>query len=259
MKIAIVTGASSGMGKEFVRQLSEDYRCLDEIWVISRSRRKLEELRKLSEKRLVILPLDLRKRADQKRLRDKLCQERPAIKILVNGAGVGKIGEFTELSLGSQRSAVRLNCEGLTVVMYLCLPFMHQGSRILMMASASAFLPQPGFAVYSASKAYVLSFARALRAEIRERGITVTAICPGPVDTPFFEKAEQIHRMASYKKSSMAVPKEVVAKAIRDGARGRECSVYGIRMKALMVGAKLIPHRLLVDLTQNLNRMEERD
>lgn len=256
MKIAIVTGASSGMGKEFVRQLSEDYRCLDEIWVTSRNRRRLEALRAQSRKRLVVLPLDLRKRADLEKLAQRLLQERPSIKILVNAAGVGKIGDFEELSSGSARSMVRLNCEGLTQVTYLCLPFMRKGSRILMMASAAAFLPQPGFAVYAASKAYVLSFARALRAELKKRGITVTAVCPGPVDTPFFEKAEKLHKMASFKKSSMAEPEEVVKKAIQDGAAGREMSVYGGRIKALRAAAKLLPHSMLTDLTEYLNRLD---
>lgn len=244
------------MGKEFVRQLSEDYRCLDEIWVISRGRRRLEALREISRKPLVALPLDLRKRADQERLREKLQREGPSIKILVNGAGVGRIGNVAELSEGEQRSMVRLNCEGLTEVTCLCLPYMKRNSRILMMASAAAFLPQPGFAVYAASKAYVLSFSRALRAEQKSRGVTVTAVCPGPVDTPFFEKAERLHKMASFKKASMAEPEKVVARAIRDGAAGRELSVYGGSIKALRAGAKLLPHRLLTEATQYFNRLD---
>lgn len=242
------------MGKEFVRQLSENYRCLDEIWVISRGRRRLEALRKSSRKPLAVLPLDLRRRADQERLKEKLQREKPSIKILVNGAGVGSIGNVQELSEGEQRSMVRLNCEGLTEVTCLCLPYMKRNSRILMMASAAAFLPQPGFAVYAASKAYVLSFSRALRAEQKSRGITVTAVCPGPVDTPFFEKAEKKRKMAAYKKASMAEPEKVVARAIRDGGAGKELSVYGGSIKALRIGAKLLPHRLLTDAAEYLGR-----
>ena len=256
MKIAIVTGASSGMGREFVRQLSEDYRCLDEIWVISRNRRKLEALRSQSGKPLVVLPLDLRRRADLQRLEERLFTERPSIKVLVNGAGVGRIGYVEELSAGSARSTIRLNCEGLTQVTCLCLPFLRRGSRVLMMASAAAFLPQPGFAVYAASKAYVLSFARALRAELKDKGITVTAVCPGPVDTPFFDKAEKLHKMASFKKASMADPCKVVEKAIRDGARGRALSVYGGSIKALRAAAKLLPCGFLTDVTERLNRLD---
>ena len=144
MKIAIVTGASSGMGREFVRQISEDYVFLDEIWVIARNAKKLKSLRREVDKRLVILPLDLRKREDQEMLRNRLVREEPRIKLLVNAAGIGKIGDFAELSLDSQRAAVRLNCEGLTAVTYLCLPFMHPGSRLIQMSSAAALFRSRG-------------------------------------------------------------------------------------------------------------------
>ena len=249
MKIAIVTGASSGMGREFVRQISEDYVFLDEIWVIARNAKKLKSLRREVDKRLVILPLDLRKREDQEMLRNRLVREEPRIKLLVNGAGIGKIGDFAELSLESQRAAVRLNCEGLTAVTYLCLPFMHPGSRLIQMSSAAAFVPQPGFAVYAATKSYVLSFSRALRSEVRKKGITVTCVCPGPVDTAFFEGAEKYHKMPLFKKKSMADPKPVVEKAVYDAACGRALSIYGWSMKALFLACKILPHRLIIDLT----------
>ncbi|MEE0420847.1 MAG: SDR family NAD(P)-dependent oxidoreductase [Lachnospiraceae bacterium] len=256
MKIAIVTGASSGMGREFVRQISEDYVFLDEIWVIARNAKKLKSLRREVDKRLVILPLDLRKREDQEMLRNRLVREEPRIKLLVNAAGIGKIGDFAELSLDSQRAAVRLNCEGLTAVTYLCLPFMHPGSRLIQMSSAAAFIPQPGFAVYAATKSYVLSFSRALRTELRPRGITVTSVCPGPVDTPFFDKAEKLHSMAEFKKSFMAAPEDVVEKAIRDAAVGRELSIYGGGMKTLFAAGKLLPHCFLIWLTEYINHFE---
>lgn len=254
VKIAVITGASSGMGKEFVRQIAEDYRCLDEIWVIARNKNRLASLCKEQEKaggvKLVPIRLDLRKKTELEKLEARLSAVSPAIKLLVNAAGTGQIGKFEDLPLSGQRSATRLNCETLMSVTYLCLPYMRSRSRIIQMASAAAFVPQYRFAVYAASKAYVLSFSRALRSEVAERGITVTAVCPGPVDTPFFEKAEVFCKMPSFKKAAMADPREVVSRAIRDAACGKELSVYGVSIKLLFVLCKILPHKMLIQATR---------
>lgn len=254
MRIAIVTGASSGMGREFVKQISENYWHLDEIWVISRNQRRLENLKMEFGEKIVPVKLDLRKKAEQKKLQERLARFCPSIKILVNAAGTGQIGPFEGLPLDVQRSTTRLNCEALMTVTYLCLPYMRPRSRIIQMASAAAFVPQPEFAVYAASKAYVLSFSRALGSELKERGITVTAVCPGPVDTPFFRGAEKYHRMPEFKKSSMAEPALVVCQAIRDAACGRELSVYGGNIKLLRLGCKLLPHSLIISATKWLEK-----
>lgn len=250
MKIAVVTGASSGMGREFVKQIAEDYRCLDEIWVIGRSAEKLSRLQKSAVKKLRILPMDLERQESGEELRQALKAEKPRIKLLVNCAGSGKIGDFAKLPLDAQASCVQLNCGALTAVTYLCLPYMHPGSRIIQMASAAAFVPQPGFAVYAASKAYVFSFSRALREEMRERKITVTAVCPGAVDTPFFEN--QAFPMPEYKKKVMARPEAVVQKAIRDAAAGRAVSVYGGSMKAFRGLCKAVPHNVIIHLAAKI-------
>lgn len=246
MKIAVVTGASSGMGREFVKQTAAQYRFLDEIWVIGRSNEKLCRLQEHTSKRLRILPMDLEQQEARMRLAQMLKTEKPCIRLLVNCAGIGKIGDFSKLSLNSQESCVRLNCEALTAVTYLCLPYMHQGTRVIQMASAAAFVPQPGFAVYAASKSYVLSFSRALREELRERGITVTAVCPGSVDTPFFEN--QRYSIPAYKKKVMAKPEAVVQKAIRDAVGGKELSVYGGSMQAFRAVCKILPHRVMIHI-----------
>ena len=252
MKIAVITGASSGMGREFVKQTAADYRCLDEIWVIGRSEEKLCGLQKYAASKLRILPMDLERQEAREKLRRALKAEKPRIKLLINCAGAGKIGNFAGLPLDAQASCVRLNCEALTAVTHLCLPYMRLGSRIIQMASASAFVPQPGFAVYAASKAYVLSFSRALREELRGRGITVTAVCPGAVDTPFFEHQE--NPMPEYKKKVMAQPEAVVKKAIRDAARGRELSVYGGSMKAFRLLCKAVPHSIIIQIASTLDK-----
>lgn len=257
MKIALITGASSGMGKEFAFQIAAYYQKLDEIWVIARNSRKLEEISLKNPGKFRPLALDLRDKEDRESLKEQLGKADARIKLLVNAAGVGKIGQFEKMSWESQEEMLRLNMEALTAVTYLCLPYMRRGSRIIQMASAAAFLPQPGFAVYAASKSYVLSFSQALRFELRERGISVTAVCPGPVDTPFFDKAEEAVPMPAYKKKFMAKPKDVVKKAVRDCAIGREVSVYGGSMKALQIVSKLLPACLTVWASQYLDHLDE--
>ena len=190
MKIAIVTGASSGMGREFVRQLGYFYKNLDEIWVIARRKERLEALAKESRVPLRIFAGDLQKKKVYKELRDALEKEQPDLRMLVNSAGFGKSGSVEEISSEKfriQTDMVDVNCRSLTRMTLLCLPFLRAGSRIVNLASASAFCPQPYFSVYAATKSYVLSFSRSLGEELRKKGIVVTAVCPGPVDTEFFK------------------------------------------------------------------------
>lgn len=247
MKAAIVTGASSGMGREFVRQIAEKYPWLDEIWAIARRAGELEKLKEEIPKVPVRpLPLDISREEEREKLEKLLKKERPKILFLVNAAGVGIQKEFAGISPKEAVSMTELNCSALTGITGICLPYCKEGSRIFMLASAAAFIPQPGFSVYAASKAYVVSFSRALNRELKSGKIQVTAVCPGPVDTPFLEKMGGKDRMPGYKKPFIARPKAVVRKALRDGARGRELSVPGVFIKALEAGCKILPHGLIL-------------
>ncbi|MDY6328658.1 MAG: SDR family NAD(P)-dependent oxidoreductase, partial [Lachnospiraceae bacterium] len=139
-------------------------------------------------------------------------------------------------------------CAGLTSVTYMVLPYMVKNSRIINLASSSAFLPQPGFGVYAASKSYVLSFSRALRCEVKNRGISVTAVCPGPVATDFFSIAEGEQKRAWFKDLFMANASDVVDKAIKDSIEKKELSIYGISMKLFYLLTKLVPHRIILKI-----------
>lgn len=252
MKIAIVTGASSGMGREFVRQLGYFYKNLDEIWVIARRKERLEALAKESRVPLRIFAGDLQKKKVYKELRDALEKEQPDLRMLVNSAGFGKSGSVEEISSEKfriQTDMVDVNCRSLTRMTLLCLPFLRAGSRIVNLASASAFCPQPYFSVYAATKSYVLSFSRSLGEELRKKGIVVTAVCPGPVDTEFFNFSGKPQNIL--KKLTMAKADRVVHQALKDCRSGKSVSVYGIPMKLTYFGTKLLPHGLLVHM-QNL-------
>lgn len=240
MNIAIITGASSGMGREFALQLAKCLSKTDEIWLLARRKESLEEVAVLlSEKqkkipKVRVIPIDI---ADEKQLEnfaEVLMIQNARISVLVNCAGIGTFGAFEKQSRDEVAETVRLNVFGLTQLTKFCLPYMRKGSKILQVASGSAFLPQPEFAVYAASKAYVYSFGRALYKELKKEGITVTVICPGPVDTPFLAHAYgRYGQMNFLKKLTMAKPEKVVHKALIDSKRKKEISVYGLPMNVL--------------------------
>lgn len=148
---------------------------------------------------------------------------------------------------------VRLNCESLCAVTRMVLPYMPHNSRIIQFASAAAFLPQPDFAVYAATKSFVLSYSRALGEELRDRDIYVTAVCPGPVKTEFFDLAETTGQIPLYKRLVMANSRHVVRKALNDSILGRPVSVYGLTMKAFRLLSKIAPHSLLLSIMRKLS------
>lgn len=259
MKTAIVTGASSGMGREAVLELADRFGGLGEIWVIARRRERLEALQDQVPVRLRILALDLSEEADLQQLEELLKQEKPQVKFLVNAAGYGKIGKVGETDRQEETGMVRVNCETLCAVTHMVLPYMDRNSRILQFASAAAFLPQPGFAVYAATKAFVLSYSRALNQELKPREITVTAVCPGPVKTEFFQVAGTDHEMPAYKKLFMADPKRVVRQAVRDSMMGKTVSVYGGSMKAFRLLCKAVPHGWILRILEEGEKKHEQE
>lgn len=257
MKIAVVTGASSGMGRQFVLALEQEYGTqLDAIWVIARRKEKLEALQAKSKIPLRVFAIDLQDSLQYQDYVKALEQEKPVVRVLINGAGIGKIGNFTKISRQGNLSMVELNCQVLTKVTYDTLPFMKKGSKVVNLASASAFLPQPGFGVYAASKSYVLSFSKFLYWEQKNRGIHSMAVCPGPVDTEFFQQAEEFEKMAPYKKRFLKSPERVVAKAMKDMKRGKTTSVYGCSMVALRVVTKLLPDTLILGVMNKYSRKD---
>jgi len=254
MKIAVVTGASSGMGRQAAIEIGDRFGGIEEIWLIARRKERLEELQRRMPAKIRCFAMDITLQEDREEFAEALSQEKPDVKFLVNAAGFGKIGKVADLGLESQQGMIRLNCEALCAMTSLVLPFMSHNSRILQFASAASFLPQPKFAVYAATKAFVLSYSRALGAELGKRKIYVTAVCPGPVKTEFFDIAEATGEIPVYKKLFMANAKKVVRKALRDSCMGKSVSVYGMGMKAFYVLCKIVPHQWILGLMTAMDR-----
>ncbi|MEY8337239.1 SDR family NAD(P)-dependent oxidoreductase [Lachnospiraceae bacterium 62-35] len=254
-KIAVITGASSGMGREMVYELADRFRSIEEIWVIARREDRLLELRDKVTADIRTFALDITDKRDLEQLKKVLEKERPNVKFLVNAAGYGKIGRVGKVSLEEEAGMTALNCEALAAVTHVVLPFISDHSRIIQFASAAAFLPQPKFAVYAATKAFVLSYSRALNEELRQRDICVTAVCPGPVKTEFFDIAETTGKIPLYKKLAMAKPERVVKKAVSDSCMGKSISVYGFLMKLFFILSKVMPHKLLLSC-MNMGKLQ---
>lgn len=252
MNCIIITGASSGIGQEFARQLDALFSDMDEIWLIARREERLETLSRELRTMCRIISMDLTKANEMELFGELLKKRRPCIRVLVNSAGFGLMGAVETLSLQEQTEMIRLNCTALTEMTYRCLPYMKKNSRIVQMASSAAFLPQKNFAVYAATKAYVLSFSQALREELRVRGICVTSVCPGPVDTEFFDRAEQYGKTLAVKKMTIVSAKRVVRQAVRDVCDRKAMSVCSFPIQAFRILCKILPQRVILRVMELL-------
>lgn len=250
-KIAIVTGASAGLGAEFALQIEKKF-YLDEIWLIARRSGPMKELaEKFLKSKAVILTLDLTSKSDLAALEKRLAEEKPEIEFLVNNAGYGKFGPFQGLGLEEQMQMIELNVSALTYLSRIAIPYMNPGASIVQVASAAAFSPSPYFAVYAATKSYVVSFSDALGFELHEHGIKVLAVCPGPVDTEFFTVAQKnefmkdkVGTVQPLGSALRATSAEVVEKALRDLEKGRRHSVFGLPIRVFSSLAGWIPLRV---------------
>lgn len=245
MNIAIITGASSGMGMEFARQLDQHLRKTDEIWLLARRKEPMDALADVMRTKTKTIAIDMTNEKELNQFAEVLAISNPKITVLVNCAGVGSYGSFLKQSNEDVSAMIRLNIMALTQMTKICLPYMRRGSRIIQFSSGAAFVPQAAFAVYAASKSYVYSLSRALAKELRGRGISVTAVCPGPVNTPFLEHAYgDTSHMNGLKKLTMAKTECVVAKAIADCRMGKTVSVCGLPMKALYLVTQSVQNML---------------
>ena len=247
---ALITGASAGIGAEFVRQLATR---AGGLVLVARREERLDELRNEITKRdpnlnVIIRPTDLANANEVSALIDWLQQEDITIDLLINNAGLGDYGTFASCDAERVREIVAVNMIALTQLTRALRPRMieRRHGGILNVSSSAGFLPMSGMALYAATKAYVTSLSEALRMELREHGVRVTALCPGPVYTEFNTVAR---RPGTEGRSAPAFThvaiSAVVAAALRGIERNRPLVIPGLLMKLGMALLRATPMPIL--------------
>ena len=248
MKIAIVTGASSGMGREFVKQL-HSYVAVDAVWAIARREDALKQLQEVCPVPVRPVALDLCKQDSFTALEALLAAEQPQVALLVNAAGFGKFGRYDKIPVQDELSMIDLNCKALVAVTRLVLPYMEKGSHILQLDSLSAFQPVPFITTYGATKSFVLSYSRAMNAELKNTGIRMMAMNPGWVKTEFFNHALQTSTSDVQYFNRLYEAEEVVATGLKDLYRTKkDVSVHGLPVRNQVRLVKLLPHKLVMKI-----------
>jgi short-subunit dehydrogenase len=247
MSVAIITGASSGLGREFALQL---YRAneVDEFYLIARREDRLKELKNELDGKAKVISADLTTSEGINKIREALISDKPDVKYLINASGFGKFGDYSEISEEETERMIDLNVKASVLITHMTIPYMKKGSHIIELGSGSCFTPLPNFNVYAAGKSFILHYTKALKYEIKPLGITATAFCPGWVDTEFLGKATEIDGAKGPKAKAIKPllrADKVVAKAIRDAKRGRVMSVTNWYTKLQHLLFKILPDCLL--------------
>lgn len=246
-KIAIITGASSGIGREFVKLLLREKE-IHEIWAVARDKEKLSRLQKRYGERIKTFSVDLSDLDAILEFGKIIKQKKPQIKYLINSAGYAKFCSYRELSAEQTVNMIDVNCSAVAAVTLLAVPYMKRGSHILNLSSQASFQPLPYLNVYSAAKSFVRNYSRALHEELKNEGISVTAVCPGWMRTAFCRRAFIGARKTVNNFSGMARPGNVAAKALRDAKKNKDTSVYGMYVKTAHLAAKVLPQKMMMKL-----------
>lgn len=248
MKIAIITGASSGLGKEFVKQAVTAFPEIEEFWLIARRREKIEEGVKNLNAKFRIIPLDLAKDESYQELSEILENEKPEVSLLFNNAGLGFWGAVEDLDVKKQINSCDVNVKAITAITPIVLKYMPSGGKILFTSSIASFVPNAYMTAYSATKAYVTSYARALRYELKKRKISVTITCPGPMATEFIEVGNV--ESETFKKLPYCKVEKVVKGLIKTAKKGKFIYTNKLFYKFYRLLAKIMPTAFMVKLAK---------
>lgn len=251
-QVTLVTGASAGLGERFAQQLASEHK---NLVLVARRADKLEilaaELRKTYSVDIFVEAADLSVPGAVKNLMARLTNQNLEVECLINNAGFGLNGNFAELDGEKQSAMITLNCTALTELCHAVLPAMiaRKSGTILNVASTAAFQSGPLMAVYYASKAYVLSFSEALHEEVKQHGVHVTALCPGPTATEFFSQADMGNSLLV---KLARGPDQVVADGLRALKNNRAIVISGMLNKLLAQSTRFTPRFITRKLAKSL-------
>ena len=245
--IGIVTGASSGLGKEFVKILINN-KNLDEIFVLARNEDKLNNLKSEYGDRIKPYAIDLSDINSIKIFGKNLEKENVNIKILINNAGFAKFCSYDDISIDETLNMINLNISGVVAMGLVCIPFMNKNSHIINIASQAAFQPVPYQNVYSATKSFVKNYSRALNVELKEKEIVVTAVCPGWIKTNLFDRGCINAKKGTKKFAYMVTPDIIAKKALKDAYKNKDISVYGLYVNFCRFLSKILPEKLVMKI-----------
>jgi short-subunit dehydrogenase len=247
VKVALITGASSGLGREFARQI-DAAGLADEIWLVARRQDKLEQLAAtLVQSKGVPLAADLTRASEVAAIGEQLARTEPDLVALVNNAGIGLSGRFSDLGLDEQLQMLDLNVRALTQLTHLALPHMNRGALLIQVASVVGLLPAAGWSAYAASKAYVISLAASLSGELEERGIHCSACLPGPMRTEFYDRSGSVQEVPLF-----VDPAQVAALALRHARRGKIVSIKGASLRLAALLSRILPRRFFIWATARM-------
>ena len=248
-KIAIVTGASSGIGKEFFLSLKDRAPHLEEIWVIARNAEKLQALASDTTASLRVFPLDLSDVSAIPVLQKTLEEEKPQIEYLICASGFGRFNAVEDDDLSVLENMIDLNCRSVVSITKTASPYMAKGGAMVLIASVAALQPIPYIATYAASKAFVLSYGRAMNKELRKRrGARCLCVCPFWTKTAFFDRAESDKTVVK-KYVVMYKPEQIVRRAWKDlKKKNRDVSIHGSTARGQALLVKVLPHRIVMNV-----------
>jgi uncharacterized protein len=254
-KVALITGASSGIGKALAAEFAKDgYH----VVLAARSVAKLEviadELRKHYGREATVIAADLEAADGAVKLHAAVKAKGLVLDALVNNAGYGLFGEFRKSALNEEEAMMRLNMLALVALSKLFLPdLLQRKGKLLNVASTAAFQPGPYMAVYYATKSFVLSFSEAIAEELADSGVTVTALCPGPTASGFQDKAA-MHDSALVKGKRLPTSEEVAAAGYRAMQRGQRVYIPGVMNWIMAQSIRFTPRRMVTALVKTMSK-----
>ncbi|MGI6238351.1 MAG: SDR family NAD(P)-dependent oxidoreductase [Christensenellales bacterium] len=251
MKTAIVTGASSGLGRALAMGIPARFPEIETIWLVAR---REERLRALAEEikgaRCAVMDIDIASGAGIARFAKALRDETPDVMLLINCAGYGMLGDFDASEMSEQLGMIDVNVRALTEITRLTLDYMPRGARIINISSIASFVPNARMAVYSATKYYVRAFSRALGLELRPRRISVTAVCPGPLSTEFLAVGKIAGNSRAFRLLPRIKTARVAAGALRHAKLRLPIYTPGWFYKCYRAISALIPDTILMWLAR---------